>query len=628
MLLFRTICAATVFTIASGLPVQAATIVVAAGGKLQTALDAAKPGDVIMLAAGATFTGNFTLPAKIGTGVITLRSSAPDSALPGPGVRMTPAYAALLPKIVSTNSLAALRTLAGAHHWRLQFLEFPWTLLGYGEMLRIGEGGAPQISLAQVPYEIEVDRVYVHGSPLYGQKRGIALNGRSITIRNSYISEIKAVGFDAQAIGGWNGPGPFTIENNYLEGAGENFLLGGSDPAIPGLVTEYLVFRYNYVTKPLSWRDPVIPTPLSVVASATAGGGTLAAGVYRYRVFARRPVGGGTVGMSSASAEATGTLTAPGKVSISWGAVAHATEYRVYGRGRFWTVTGRSFTDTGSGGTAGAVPTLPGDRWQVKNLFELKNARHSLIEFNVFENNWLNAQKGYAILFTPRNQDGACTWCIVEDVTFQYNLVRNVAGAISVMGYDSPNISGQTNNVKIRHNLFYGITGGLGGTGWFLLIGDEPRDVVVDHNTIAHDGTTAVYAYGGTATVPRAITGFRFTNNALRHNLYGINAASSSSGNAALAAYFPGSIVQKNWFQGGVASRYPTGNLFSGTFAAAFMNTALGDYRVSVNSVLIGAGTDGANIGADISAVTAGIALAGGSTVPNMLSRPVLRLVR
>jgi hypothetical protein len=265
----------------------------------------------------------------------------------------------------------------------------------------------------------------------------------------------------------------------------------------------------------------------------------------------------------------------------------------------------------------------------VKNLFELKNARHSLIEFNVFENNWLNAQKGYAILFTPRNQEGACTWCIVEDVTFQYNLVRNVAGAISVLGYDSPNISGQTNNVTIRHNLFYDVTTGLGGAGWFMLIGDEPRDVVVDHNTIDYDGTTAVYAYGGTAAAPRAMTGFRFTNNALRHNQYGINGASSSSGNAALSAYFPGSIVQKNWFQGGTASRYPAGNLFSGTFEGAFRNTVLGDYRVSVNSVLIGAGTDGANIGADISTLTNGIALAGGSTTPNMLSRPAgLRLIK
>ena len=389
------------------------------------------------------------------------------------------------------------------------------------------------------------------------------------------------------------------------------------------------MFRYNYVTKPMSWRDPVIPAPQSVVASATPGGGALAAGVYKYRVFARRPVGGGTVGMSDASAEATATLNAQGTVSVSWGAVADATEYRVYGRNQFWTVTGVSLADTGSAGTAGAVPTLPGDTWQVKNLLELKNARHVTVESNVFENNWANAQKGYAILFTPRNQDGACTWCVVEDVTFQYNVVRNVAGGINVLGYDSPNASAQTNNVKILHNLFYGITTSLGGSGWFMLIGDQPRDVVVDHNTIDFDGTTAVYAYGGTATAPRQITGFRFVNNALRHNQYGINGASSSSGNAALSAYFPGSIVQKNWFQGGTASRYPAGNLFSGTFDGAFMNTAMGDYRVSVSSVLIGGATDGANIGADIFTLTTGISLAGGSTVPNTISRPAgLRLVK
>ena len=37
-------------------------------------------------------------------------------------------------------------------------------------------------------------------------------------------SDIKAVGQDSQAIAGWNGPGPFIIDNNYLEGAGENIL--------------------------------------------------------------------------------------------------------------------------------------------------------------------------------------------------------------------------------------------------------------------------------------------------------------------------------------------------------------------------------------------------------------------
>ena len=42
------------------------------------------------------------------------------------------------------------------------------------------------------------------------------------TITGSYIAEIKAPSQDSQAIAGWNGPGPYTITNNYLEAASEN----------------------------------------------------------------------------------------------------------------------------------------------------------------------------------------------------------------------------------------------------------------------------------------------------------------------------------------------------------------------------------------------------------------------
>jgi hypothetical protein len=242
----------------------------------------------------------------------------------------------------------------------------------------------------------------------------------------------------------------------------------------------------------------------------------------------------------------------------------------------------------------------------VKNVFELKNARHVLAEYNVFENNWNNAQPGYAILFTPRNQDGGCPWCVVEDVTFQFNIVRNSPSGINLSGYDSPNPSAQTNNVRIRHNLLYNLTQQLGGAGWFLLIGDQPRDITVDHNTVDFDGSTAVYAYGGSAAAPRTITGFQFTNNALRHGIYGINGANASWGNGAIATYFPNAVVLGNWLQGGTPSRYPAGNLFAGTFATEFMNAAAGDYRTSATSMLNGTATDGTNIGVDMWQLTAG----------------------
>jgi hypothetical protein len=194
----------------------------------------------------------------------------------------------------------------------------------------------------------------------------------------------------------------------------------------------------------------------------------------------------------------------------------------------------------------------------------------------------------------------------VEDVTFQFNIVRNVAGVFNVTGYDWPNASAQTRHITIRHNLFHDVSTTLGGAGWFLLIGDEPRDIVVDHNTIDHDGTAVVYAYGGSATSPERILGFRFTNNAQRHNAYGINGANASYGNGAIAMYFPDSVVAGNWLQGGVPSRYPGGNLFSGDFGTAFANAAADDYRLAPVCVLRGAAIDGADIGADVATVLNG----------------------
>ena len=54
-----------------------------------------------------------------------------------------------------------------------------------------------------------------------------------------------------------------------------------------------------------------------------------------------------------------------------------------------------------------------GSSWTVKNLLELKNAQDVVIEGNLLEYNWLAAQQGYSVLFTPRNQYGGnmTPWC-------------------------------------------------------------------------------------------------------------------------------------------------------------------------------------------------------------------------
>lgn len=232
----------------------ATTRTVNAGGDLQAAIDASAPGDTILLQAGAVFTGNYNLPAKGGSAYITIRSAASDSSLPGSGVRMSPSYASLLPKIRSDQYGPAIRTKPGATYWKLLFLEvLPSNSKAAASLVDFGADSTTQTTLSSVPQHLVIDRCYLHGDPTYGQRRGVALNSGDTQIVNSYFADFKQVLQDTQAIAGTNGPGPYLIENNYIEAAAENIMFGGNDPGIPNLVPSGIVIRRNLITKPTAW---------------------------------------------------------------------------------------------------------------------------------------------------------------------------------------------------------------------------------------------------------------------------------------------------------------------------------------------------------------------------------------
>ena len=221
------------------------------GGDLQRALDTARPGDWIELQSGATYTGPFHLPRVDGQDWIVV-TSAPAHGLPGPGTRVGPMHASLMAKLRASSG-PVVTADAGAHRYRLIGLDIapaPGTWLAALVQL----GGDEGRSIDALPYDIIVDRSYLHGDPAKGARRGVALNARRAAVVDSHFADFKEAGADSQAIAGWNGPGPFAITNNYLEAAGENVMFGGADPSIDGLVPSDIVIRGNHLAKPLQWR--------------------------------------------------------------------------------------------------------------------------------------------------------------------------------------------------------------------------------------------------------------------------------------------------------------------------------------------------------------------------------------
>jgi hypothetical protein len=576
---------------------------------LQAAIDAAQPGDTILLRAGETFVGPFVLRAKpVSSQWIEIRSDASDSLLPAEGVRLVPSgkpgantNRSLLPRLIGRGSnyrtTPVVHTEPGANHYVLRFLEIDGSAsLGWETLIALGDD-----TTAPTATDIVIDRVYAHGHFEKGQKRGIALNSGRTDILNSYISDIRAVGFDSQAIGGYNGTGPYRIINNYLEAAGENIMFGGDDPAVYNLVPSNIEIRRNHIYKPTSWAGPILSTPVSVRALDSGTGGALQAGTHYFKVVALMDTGP-VVAQSLPSQDAAVTVPGSRTATITWPAVARADRYRIY---RGWgpgaqyvymetSSNATTFQYTGVGEQSGTPPTSA-SQWAIKNLVELKNAENVLFDGNVIENIWPAAQNGYAIMLTPRNQYGGAPWTRVRDVTFTNNIIRNATGVLSLTGYDTNNTSQQTQRITFRNNLIYDIDAN-GGWNKTFVMGEQPATVTIDHNTIVHTDTAVVFPYGG------QIPGFSFTNNVTLHNQYGIMGDGGQVGTYSINMYFPGGVVTNNVLAGGNAALYPSPNSFPtlSEWNASFADLANDDYRILSSSPFYAAGAGGTVPGANL----------------------------
>lgn len=198
--------------------------------------------------AGVTPDKTLTLPVGVNCGPITLKGPGAtittDSPRPPDGVRLAPLDALTFARFFATGTVPAISCVAGAAGWTLRGIEV------------VGHPASNNNTLALLPgcNDTVIDQIYVHGDPTDGAKNGIALNGGAATISNSTIKDFKRAGQDTQAIVGTQGPGPYTITNNLIEGAGENILFGGDDPKTLNLIPSDITITGNLIRKPLEWR--------------------------------------------------------------------------------------------------------------------------------------------------------------------------------------------------------------------------------------------------------------------------------------------------------------------------------------------------------------------------------------
>ena len=434
------------------------TIRLGPNGDLQAAIDNAQPGDEILLEPGATYRGPITLKDKSGSGWITI---ATDMPLPPEGTRVDPANPGPMALIIAEDVEGAVVTEPRASFYRLAGIEIAAAEgLEMTGLVLLGATGGRQDSYEKVPHDIVLDHVYVHGSPTVQLQRCVAFNAARLAVVDSYISECHFEGIDSQAIVGWNGPGPFKIVNNYLEGGAENIMFGGADPSIPQLTPSDIEIRRNHIRKPPSWF---------------------------------------------------------------------------------------------------------GDRWSIKNLFELKHARRVLVESNIFENNWADAQVGFAVVLKSENQEGTCPWCVTEHVTFRYNLMHNVTAGFNMSANSGPGQTEAMNNILFQDNVVYNVAGesdfNASNDRMFQLIGELDR-ITIRNNTaiVPSDGSmTAAMLSGGSKT-----------NLVVLDNIMGLGAFGwfgdgVGGGIDALNFYAPsGYVFESNAFSGRCRRQLPAWQLLRG----------------------------------------------------------------
>lgn len=203
---------------------------------IQPAINAALPGDTIDLALNVYTVGMLHLPPKDAPGV--RLTSTQGVLLDG---RVNPEVSPLMALLRSGNPDRTIDA-TGSANWIIDGIAFQSSTDGHSDVIRL-----------QDAQNITLDRILLVAGP-QGQKRGICANGTNIRITRSYLANLFTPGQDSQAICFWDGAGPYHIEDNYTEAAGENLMVGGADSKSPDKLPSDIRIIGNTFTKNPDWK--------------------------------------------------------------------------------------------------------------------------------------------------------------------------------------------------------------------------------------------------------------------------------------------------------------------------------------------------------------------------------------
>jgi hypothetical protein len=262
------------------------------------------------------------------------------------------------------------------------------------------------------------------------------------------------------------------------------------------------------------------------------------------------------------------------------------------------------------------LPTDEKNGYAKKNLFELKYGKRILVQDNIFENQWESLNQNLAIVLKTANQYGGTSgdWVQTSDITFEYNIVRNISNAI-VIGAVCKEPAIPTQNVLIRHNLIenVGMYTSSGDKIAFQIVceynGKGVDNLTIEHNTVVkplQNLRFIEYYFGSNPSM--VSNNFVFRDNIVSNLFFMTGGFNTTNLNLNL----PGAIITGNVIANAYAPNkpfYPPGNFFPNTYNdVGFVDYNNSNYQLASNSPYKNRASDGTDPGADINALNSRLA--------------------